>query len=184
MYGWEAFERFCQKRLKLSSTISSGNKFYDPSDGVDNRHHTETSFPLMIDCKYTTKYNYTLNRKMLRDWVRKTGEWGKRFALPLRFAYEEGDDRGPFDDYVVSTFDDFQELIEIQEAHRSCSATPVTVVTEPNYRTEEQDQALKTLRKFSRLVKDPTAKLKLMQAVDLLEEGLPCRDTESPSSTA
>jgi hypothetical protein len=107
--GWEAHEQAIQHLLGLDSTPASGSQFYAPGDAVDNRHPRHSSFALLADAKYTEKGSFALNHHFLVEQVERATELGKRFILPLRFwpkgAYHP-------DDYVVSTLDDFAELVE------------------------------------------------------------------------
>lgn len=104
---FEKHESDMQKLLGLRSTISSGNKWHDPSDGVDDRHHSESEYLLMVDCKCTESQSFRLDRRVLNRWKMKAAELGKKFALPLRFQREDGED-----DYVVVPADDYAALLE------------------------------------------------------------------------
>ena len=105
---FQIHEAYVQKLLGLSSTISSGNKWHDPSDGIDRRHYSETDFAFAVDCKCTETYGFRLTRRTLRDWVNKAALLGKRFAMPIRFVYEDGN----VEDYVLLTLNDFAEMLE------------------------------------------------------------------------
>lgn len=109
---WEIWEIEVQDRLGLRSTIASGNKFYDPSDGVDKRDHTESDYLLMVDAKCTEGISYRFTKRMMSQGVEKARQMGYRFALPVRL--ENGGEEGSVEttDYVVTTFDDFLELVE------------------------------------------------------------------------
>lgn len=104
---WERWEEDVQDTLGLSSTIGSGNKFYDPSDGIDKLDYTQTDFRLMVDAKCTKHSSYRLEKELLSQWVEKSSSMGYRFALPVRFSDGEGSDT----DYVVCTLEDFSELV-------------------------------------------------------------------------
>lgn len=106
---WEVWESDVQSRLDLRGTISSGNKFYDPSDGVDKLDHTESDFRLMVDAKCTKNPTYRVGYKQLAQWVEKSQSMGFRFALPIRLLNGEAEKNT---DYVVCTLDDFAELLE------------------------------------------------------------------------
>ena len=60
-YGWQEHERYVCSLLSLDLTNCSGNKFYDPGDGVDRSHYTQNDFALIIDAKCTTKKSFSLN---------------------------------------------------------------------------------------------------------------------------
>ena len=111
---WQQHERDIQILLGLDSTISSGNKAHDPSDGVDRRHHTESRFPLMVDAKSTTKKSYSLKRQTLKDWEEKAAAFGNIFAMPLRFEDAEPNALGKrgHDDYIIINIHDFTTLLE------------------------------------------------------------------------
>lgn len=113
MEQWEKWEKFCQKELDLDSTISSGNQWNDPGDGINRGHYTEESFPLVIDCKHTTKKSFSLNSNFIKEWFVKAQELGKFFAMPVRFGSPEGNI-----DCVVLKFDDFLSLIERTSINR------------------------------------------------------------------
>ncbi len=109
--GWEAWEVEVNQELELSSTIASGAKAYDPGDGVDRRHHTETSYALQVDAKHTTKGSYSVNRKFMRESLERSREAGQCFALPIRFA-PASVGMGETEDWVVIPFDDFVGLVK------------------------------------------------------------------------
>ena len=109
-WGWEAHEAYVQEILELDSTICSGNKFYDPGDGVDRSHYTENDFPLIVDCKCTTKKSFSLKEEVLREWMIKAGEMGKRFAMPIRF--ESLSIKEQPQDYILLSLNDFVELLD------------------------------------------------------------------------
>lgn len=109
--GWQAHEAHVQKLLNLDSTICSGNKFYDPGDGVDRQHPDQITFPLIVDAKCTTAKSFSVKNEMLREWLEKAAMLGKRFAMPIRF--EDLMDSNIKDDYVLLSLDDFAELLEL-----------------------------------------------------------------------
>lgn len=112
--GWERHEREVQELLGLRATIASGSQWHDPSDGVTPGHYSDSSFPLMVDCKCTTQKSYSLNRAFLADWREKAEMSGKRFALPVRF--EDKASRTPVsEDYIVLTLNDFVDLLNQAE---------------------------------------------------------------------
>jgi len=103
---WERFEQDVQEILHLDSTIASGSKHYDQGDAVDKRHPSESNFRFIADAKYTNMKSFSLDMKMLRQWVKRAQEDGKRFCLPLRFGEKD-------EDYIVLTLDDFAEILEV-----------------------------------------------------------------------
>lgn len=107
--GWEAWESYANRALGLSATVASGSQAHDPGDGVDRRHHSETDYALMVDCKYTEKKSFSLNGKLMAQYVQRAAEAGKRFILPVRLV-----DRGGLEvhDYVVVPLQDYVTLLE------------------------------------------------------------------------
>lgn len=114
MKDWEKWEKDAQRALDLQSTISSGNQWSDPGDGVDRKHFTETSFPLIIDCKLTEKLSFRLDIKFLKAWKRKSQELGKIFAMPIRFLSKDS-----HQDWIVVPFEDFCWLVEQANTYHS-----------------------------------------------------------------
>lgn len=108
--GWQAHEGHVQKLLNLDSTICSGNKFYDPGDGVDRSHPRQNSFALIIDAKCTTAKSFSLKLDVLKEWEEKAYAWGKRFAMPIRFENPVND---RVTDYILLPLNDFAELLEL-----------------------------------------------------------------------
>lgn len=107
--GWAAWEAYVNRLLGLDSTLASGSQAHDPGDGVDRRHHTETDYALMVDAKYTEKKSFSLNGKLLAQYVRRAAEAGKSFLLPVRLV----DMRAKtVDDYVVVPLQDYVMLLE------------------------------------------------------------------------
>lgn len=114
--GWEAWESYTNKVLGLSATIASGSKAYDPGDGVDRRHHTETDYALMVDAKYTEKKSFSLVAKTMDFYVQRAAEAGKRFVLAVRLMDGGG---SVAHDYVVVPLQDYVALLEAyREAER------------------------------------------------------------------
>lgn len=101
---WERFEEHVQRVLKLSRTIASGSRHYDPGDAVNKKHYEDEEFRFIADAKCTSARVFTLQDKMLRQWVERARKDGKRFCLPLRFQTE-------MEDYVVLSLDDFAEML-------------------------------------------------------------------------
>ena len=101
---WEKWEKEAQQSLDLDSTVSSGNQWSDPGDGVNRSHYTEIKFPLIIDCKFTEKKGFRLESSFLNLWYRKARELGKIFAMPIRFSNTQ-------EDWVVLKFEDFCQIL-------------------------------------------------------------------------
>jgi hypothetical protein len=108
--GWQAHEEYVQKLLNLDSTICSGNKFYDPGDGVDRSHPSKNSFALIVDAKCTTAKSFSVKSEFLLEWEEKAAVLGKRFAMPIRFENLIGAEK---QDYILLTLNDFAELLEM-----------------------------------------------------------------------
>lgn len=107
--GWDAFERYVNRVLGLESTIASGSKAYDPGDGVDRRHHSQTDYALMADAKYSEQKSFSISAKLLGQYVRRAAEAGKRFVLPVRLV----DTRTKtVHDYIVVPLQDYVTLLE------------------------------------------------------------------------
>lgn len=113
--GWAAWEAYVNEKLGLSATIASGNKAYDPGDGVDRRHHSKTDYALQVDAKHTTRGSYAVNRKFMRESWERAREAGQCFALPIRFA-DRDEGMGLTEDWVVIPFDDYLGLVAAQRA--------------------------------------------------------------------
>lgn len=107
--GWEAWESYANRALGLSATVASGSQSHDPGDGVDRRHHSETGYALMADAKYTEKASFSLNAKLMNQYVRRAAEMGKRFVLPVRLVDSGGRE---VHDYVVVPLQDYVALLE------------------------------------------------------------------------
>lgn len=107
--GWEAWERYVNSVLRLDSTIASGSQAHDPGDGVDRRHHSETDYALMADAKYTEQKSFSLNAKLLAQYVRRAAEAGKSFVLPVRLVDKAADD---VHDFVVVPLQDYVMLLD------------------------------------------------------------------------
>ena len=102
---WQQHEREVQELLGLNSTICSGNKWYDPGDGVTRG---ESSFPLYADCKCTENKSFSLNSATLADLEQRAADLGKRMIMPVRFHPPHVRPQ----DYVVIGLSDFVELLE------------------------------------------------------------------------
>lgn len=109
--GWKEHERYICSLLDLDQTCCSGNKFYDPGDGVDRSHPNQNSFALIVDAKCTTAASFSLKLAFLKEWEEKAASLGKRFAMPIRF--EPLIDFDAKHDYVLLTLNDFAELLEL-----------------------------------------------------------------------
>lgn len=107
--GWAAFESYVNTLLGLSATAASGSQAHDPGDGVDRRHHSETDYALMVDAKYTERGSFSINRKLMGQYVLRAAEAGKRFALPVRLVDMRTKN---VDDYVVVPLQDYAALLE------------------------------------------------------------------------
>ena len=107
--GWEAFERYVNRVLGLQATVASGARDHDPGDGVDRRHHSETDYALMADAKYTEKASFPVNAKLMRQYVQRAAEAGKRFVLPVRLVDSGGRE---VHDYIVVPLQDYVALLE------------------------------------------------------------------------
>ncbi len=107
--GWEAFERYVNRVLGLQATVASGSKDYDPGDGVDRRHHTETDYALMVDAKFTERKSFSFSAKVMGQYVRRAAMAGKKFVLPVRLLDTAS---GENHDYVVVPLQDYVALLE------------------------------------------------------------------------
>lgn len=107
--GWEAWEHYVNRVLRLDRTAASGSQAHDPGDGVDRRHHSETDYALMADAKYTEKKSFALVAKTMDYYVRRAAEAGKRFVLPVRLMDGGGT---VAHDYVVVPLQDYVALLE------------------------------------------------------------------------
>jgi len=107
--GWEAWEAHVNAALRLDSTVASGSQAHDVGDGVDRRHHSETGYALMVDAKYTERKSFSVNARLLAQYVRRAAEAGKSFALPVRLV-DKG--AGRVEDFIVVPFQDYVMLLE------------------------------------------------------------------------
>lgn len=107
--GWEAWEAYINRLLGLDRTVASGSQPHDPGDGVDRRHHTETDYALMADAKYTERASFSVNRKLMGQYVLRAAESGKRFVLPVRLVDTS---TKHVHDYVVVPLQDYVALLE------------------------------------------------------------------------
>lgn len=107
---WFKFEEDMQALFDLQAQPGSGNQWHSVGDGVTAGHYSESKWPLMIDCKHTVQKSYTVNRKLMDQWVRTAQSEGKRFALPIRFE-ETGELPHTRSDYVVVPTNDYAELV-------------------------------------------------------------------------
>lgn len=103
--GWAQFEVEVNALFGLRATITSGNKFFDPGDGV-------TPGPgdgYFADAKYSERVSHSLKVLDLDSWRERAALAGKRFIMPLRFW-----PRGFLkpSDYVVLSLHDFVELTQ------------------------------------------------------------------------
>jgi hypothetical protein len=103
MDDWRAWEHEAARALGLDTTVSSGNQFYDKGDATTRGR--EDPFPLMVDCKLTTRASFSLNRKVLASYENQATAAGKRLVLPVRFLTPRSTQ-----DYAVLSFHDLIEL--------------------------------------------------------------------------
>lgn len=103
---WQRHEREVQQLLGLDATITSGNKWFDPGDGVTRGRRSP--FPLYADCKCTERKSFSLKLDLLNDLQYQAAELGRRLILPVRFH----PDVGP-QDYIVCSLHDFAELLSL-----------------------------------------------------------------------
>lgn len=107
--GWAAWESYINRLLGLDSTLASGSQAHDVGDGVDRRHHSETDYALMVDCKYTEQKSFSVNAKLMAQYVRRAAENGKSFLLPVRLSDTS---TKQVHDYVVVPLQDYVMLLE------------------------------------------------------------------------
>jgi hypothetical protein len=160
MTKFKQHEQHVQKKLSLSSTIASGNQFSDPSDGV---HHTQAKrrFSLMVDCKDTQGQTYRIDSKFLLEWKKRAIEFGKIFALPLRFERTPGKDTQPTSDWILLELDDFSEILEQAE---KIPPTPQRVLTHP------QRHAIMFIHDLANRITNPKIRIQALQAMKVIRE--------------
>lgn len=107
--AWSAWEARVNDLLGLQPTVASGCRPHDPGDGVDRRHHSQTGYALMVDCKHTERGSFSVSAKTVGQWSRRAAEAGKKFAMPVRLADRSG---GRPTDVVVVPFDDYVTLLD------------------------------------------------------------------------
>lgn len=105
MTDWENFEQKVQDTLGLEPTITSGNKWYDISDGV---HRDQNPYRVMVDAKFTEASSYTLQAKFLQEWHQEAAKLGYKFALPIKLSGS----RATPNEWVAIPLDDYAELVE------------------------------------------------------------------------
>ena len=105
--GWSQWEADIQQLLGLDATVCSGNQFNDIGDATSNDSPRDSSFRLLVDCKYTEHMSWSLRAKEVGQWMDRAMEAGKRGMMAVRLW-----PRGALlpRDYVVLTADDFAEL--------------------------------------------------------------------------
>ena len=157
---WKTHEREVAEILGLSLTISSGNQFNDPGDGVTPGHWTESNFPLLVDCKATRKKSYSLERVFLDSWEEKARGMGKTFALPVRFEYEEGSQTKK-SDWIALPLKDFSELLSLKEQPKPVKPDLEKVV-----------EVIDFLEKLYDAYKTPPMKTRVLEQMNKLEEFL------------
>lgn len=160
---WERWEVECQDRLGLRSTVSSGSQFYDPSDGVDPRDHTDSDFLLMVDAKCTEAQSYRVQQRFMTQWVEKARQAGYRFALPVRMNNGESSVNNDVTDFVVVTFEDFLELVE---SYRAKQDKKPSKSKKPRLTEDE----LQLLTKVAEAIKAPKARSMFLAIVEKMEK--------------
>lgn len=110
--GWQPWENYVNEQLGLEATVASGSQFYDKGDGVD-RSRSEWAY--QVDAKYTDKTSFSVNRKLLGDYVVRASMAGKKFAMAVR-CWGRGHHQP--EDYVIIPFRDFKALLEVARAHQ------------------------------------------------------------------
>lgn len=155
----QQFERDTQRVLGLRPTISSGNKWHDPSDGKHAENHQDVPYRLMVDCKQTDHRGFILYWTVLAGWWRKATQLGHKFALPVRFSKVRGEEPT---DWVVVPLDDYAELVHTMRR-----------VTRDYSGLKRSYNLLK-----QKLVKEkePTERLELLVALNRLREALDIDD--------
>jgi hypothetical protein len=114
--AWKIFEEDVAQLFGLSTTVSSGSKWFDQGDAVTRgRSHM---FPLYADAKFTERASFTLKLKELLDYTDQALQLGKHFILPIRFQAKEANRPS---DFVVLSLEDFRNLYRM-------------AVTNPRYR--------------------------------------------------
>jgi hypothetical protein len=163
MPDWQQHEKDIQERFGLSSTVCSGNKWDDPSDGVDNKHYSESVFQSMVDCKATEKKTFRLSRLDLFNWREKARAFGKVFWLPIRFEYEDGD----IQDWITIHKDDFGELYDLAREPK------ITVAAATKYRTAKVEEDLDYLYRMAHKISTPAVRLRMLEIIEDICEELP-----------
>ena len=108
---WQRHEREVRELLGLDATITSGNKWFDPSDGITRGR--DLPFQMYCDCKCTEKHSFSLKLADLYQLQDRAAEMGKRFIMPIRFHPAVGPQ-----DYVVLGLHDFAELLDLVQEKR------------------------------------------------------------------
>ncbi len=109
---WLAWEHTIQAKLSLDATPASGARFQAVGDAVDNRHPSESAFPLLADAKHTEAKSYSITKKFWDQWQSVAMEAGKRFIMPIRIWPRDTDNHFPADIVAIS-LDDFAELLDM-----------------------------------------------------------------------
>ncbi|AON96954.1 Holliday junction resolvase [Mycobacterium phage Tonenili] len=110
---WDYWEAEVNADLNLSPTVGSGSKAHDPGDGTDRRHHHETDYAIQADAKFTERSGFSLNGKLLGQWIDRALAQGKRFVLPVRIWSPTAN--APLDLAVVP----YQDYLALVEAFRT-----------------------------------------------------------------
>lgn len=153
---WEEFERDAQELLGLRSTISSGSKFYDPSDGVDPSDRTNSDFLPMIDAKCTESKSFRIDARFFKDWVEKAQSMGYRFALPIRYSNDDLD-------IVAMTLDDFSELLT---RYRESESSRVSKKVRVSAFSSSEVEIIESIARKA----GPNLSLKLLDLADKMEK--------------
>jgi hypothetical protein len=160
MAKFKQHEAFVQGVLDLSATVASGNQFSDPSDGVHHIGKEHRKFPLMVDCKCTNSITYRIDHKFLLQWKKKTLEFGKIFALPLRFEKSEGKVEET-NDCIIIILDDFREILEAEH--------PQDVGAFQKVQDKRRHDSLLFLEELARRITDEAIRSKAIKAVNILK---------------
>ena len=103
---WQRHEREVRELLGLDATITSGNKWFDPGDGITRGRRSP--FPLYADCKCTEKHSFSLKLADLYHLQDRAADMGRRLIVPIRFHPAVGPQ-----DYCLIGLHDFAELLDL-----------------------------------------------------------------------
>lgn len=113
--NWPKHEADVRSWLGLSSTVGSGNKWHDVSDGTHKGHPLELVFPLMVDAKATRDKSYSFKRDFWKKWVTEAAKLGKTFMMPVRFEEDGQKDV----DVMVVDMDTFRDMYRVYRDYRA-----------------------------------------------------------------